>query len=264
MAARKRHSGELLDAILAANLPRVPGVHSSTVRLVLVMMAQHTNPNRDQARGADCTWRCWPSVRVLAEESGRSERQVQRVLQALEEHGWITLEQPAVWAGRHREPRAAVWCLRPDSWAIRSHGLDKSDIPIDGLDMVSNPSNGLDIAGQWVGHSGQMGTTQRADGLDKVSAQLRNRTHKELVSEPAAAAAFPRTDFSNQDEDEAPRSRCEQCGEFYVTATMHDRRCIAVAAPEDIVHCPTCPGGGRNMTRAALRTHQCRGKQVAS
>lgn len=239
---RKRHSGELYVPIWNAELPRVPGVHPVVVRVVLFALAAHTNPNRDQRLGVERTWRCWPSMEGLADLTGVSERQVRRVVESLEHVGYITLEQPAVWAGRHRPARAAVWCLHPEKWPFRAHGLDRSDTPIDGLTLAGQPiaknpmglparDDGLALAGQWVGPSGSM-------GMSDLSAQPSKELSKEPVSKPAAAAAAPPPDFSTRDDDDDDDER--------------------------IVRCPTCPGGGRNMTRAAFHTHKCRGTSAAS
>lgn len=55
--------------------------HKGSELLVLILLANHA--------GSD-GWECWPSVRLLAEESRLTDRQVRRCLRALESSGEIT------------------------------------------------------------------------------------------------------------------------------------------------------------------------------
>jgi len=130
----KRHSAELYDAIWAAELPpimderdeRAPAVAEAVARLVLMAMAKHTNPTRDQVYGPAGEWRCWASVATLAEMANASERQVQRVLRVFERADYIELLDRGRRPGRPRkgeetgQARPNTWGLRPDRWRRRT------------------------------------------------------------------------------------------------------------------------------------------------
>src|SRR5260370_21160051 len=94
--------------------------------MVLMAMASLTNPNRDQVLGPAKTWQCFAAVATIAERADVSERQVQRVLRALEREGFIELIYQARRPGRPRknqEPgqgRPNTWGLRPDRWPTRA------------------------------------------------------------------------------------------------------------------------------------------------
>jgi Helix-turn-helix domain len=131
----KRSTGELYDAIWCAELPPILDEHDrraavateQVARLVLMAMARHNNPNRDQVYGPAREWQCFASVATIAEHVNTSERQVQRVLRTLERAGYIELLHRARRPGRPRngdDPRRAgnTWCLRPDRWPTRSIG----------------------------------------------------------------------------------------------------------------------------------------------
>src|SRR5437660_9479120 len=77
---RRRHSAELYDAIWELEVPPIIAtdgkgagrlnrdggptiaVGATAVRVVLMAMARHTNPSRDQVRGPVSVWRCCPTV----------------------------------------------------------------------------------------------------------------------------------------------------------------------------------------------------------
>ena len=129
----RRSTGELYDAIWAAELPpimderdtRAPAVSPAVARMVLLAMASFTNPNRDQHLGTAKTWQCFAAVATIAERADVSERQVQRVLRVLEYDGYIELTVQARRPGRPRKDQAAgrgrpnTWCLRPERWPLR-------------------------------------------------------------------------------------------------------------------------------------------------
>src|SRR5919199_9329 len=137
-AASRHHTGELYDAIWAlAVLPLVVTegkragrlrrdgrpvveVGPTAVRLVLMAMAKHTNPTRDQGQ-----FRCCPSMETIAELADVSPRVAQRVVARCVELGYIEVEQPGLRAGRNRSARRTWWRLRPDRWPRRAlHGGD--------------------------------------------------------------------------------------------------------------------------------------------
>src|SRR5262249_51904031 len=104
---------------------RAPAVAESVARLVLMAMAKHTNPTRDQVLGPAREWQCFASVATLAELAGASERQAQRVLRVLEREGLIERLDQGRRPGRPRkneapgQARPSRWCLRPDRWPAR-------------------------------------------------------------------------------------------------------------------------------------------------
>jgi Helix-turn-helix domain len=123
----KRHTGELYDAIWELDVPTIPNkpteknpsptgvaVGPSTVRLVLMAMAKHTNPHRDKGQ-----WRCCPTVERLSTLANVSDRQVQRVLEVFVDLGYIEIERWGLRAGRGRAARPTWWRLRPDLWPAR-------------------------------------------------------------------------------------------------------------------------------------------------
>lgn len=135
----RRSTGELYDAIWEADLPpimddgdaRAPAVAEPVARLLLMALAKHTNPTRDQVLGRAREWQCFASVALLAELAGTTERQAQRVFRVLEAEklagnvGWIERLEQGRRPGRPRrgeQPgrgRPTRWCLRPDLWPRR-------------------------------------------------------------------------------------------------------------------------------------------------
>ncbi len=133
----RRSKGELYDEIWELDMPPIvlsagpragrlrkdgsPAVEvgPTAARQVLLAMAKHTNPTRDQNLGPEGLWRCCPTVETLAELAEVNERQVQLVLSTFVELGYIELERAGVRAGRNRSPRPSWWRLRPDLWPRR-------------------------------------------------------------------------------------------------------------------------------------------------
>jgi len=135
-AGSRHHTGELYDAIWALAVPPlvvtegkragrlrrdgqpVVEVGSTAVRLVLMAMAKHTNPTRDEGQ-----FRCCPSIETIAELADVSPRVAQLVIARCVELGYIDIEQPGLRAGRNRPARPTWWRLRPDRWPRRAlHG----------------------------------------------------------------------------------------------------------------------------------------------
>ncbi|MBV8719573.1 MAG: helix-turn-helix domain-containing protein [Chloroflexi bacterium] len=149
----KRSSGELYDLIWAAALPpimderdnRAAAVTPVVARMVLLAMASFTNPNRDQVLGPAMTWQCFAAVATIAERADVSERQVQRVLRALEREGYIELIYQARRPGRPRKNQAPgqgrpnTWCLRPDLWPTRALQNRTGVVAISGGDAEIGP-----------------------------------------------------------------------------------------------------------------------------
>jgi hypothetical protein len=169
-APRRRHSAELYDAIWELEVPPIIvtngqgagrlnrdgdptiAVGPTAVRLVLMAMARHTNPSRDQVRGPASEWRCCPTVDTIAQLADVSERQVQRVLSAFVELGYIEVEQPGIRAGRQRVPRPTWWRLRPDLWPRRAvHGDDTGDSTNADRKMVATPVSSRTLHGRDTG-----------------------------------------------------------------------------------------------------------------
>jgi hypothetical protein len=169
-APRRRHSAELYDAIWELEVPPIIvtngqgagrlnrdgdptiAVGPTAVRLVLMAMARHTNPGRDQVRGSAGEWRCCPTVDTIAQLADVSERQVQRVLSAFVELGYIEVEQPGIRAGRQRVPRPTWWRLRPDLWPRRAvHGDDTGDSTNADRKMVATPVSSRTLHGRDTG-----------------------------------------------------------------------------------------------------------------
>src|SRR5919199_2956484 len=132
-AASRHHTGELYDAIWALAVPPlvvtdgkragrlrrdgrpVVEVGPTAVRLVLMAMAKHTNPSRDQG-----VFRCCPTMEKIAELADVSQRVAQLVVARCVELGYIEVEQPGLRAGRNRPARPAWWRLCPDRWPRRA------------------------------------------------------------------------------------------------------------------------------------------------
>src|SRR5579859_871147 len=136
----KRSKGELYDEIWEMEIPPIvvtegpragrlrkdgtPAVEvgPTAARAVLMAMARHTNPTRDQTLGAEGLWRCCPTVETLAELTQISERQVQMVLSTFVGLGYIEIEREGMRSGKNRPARPTWWRLRPDLWPRRSLG----------------------------------------------------------------------------------------------------------------------------------------------
>jgi hypothetical protein len=210
----KRSSGELYDAIWAANLPpimderdsRAAAVTPVVARIVLMAMASFTNPNRDQAFGLTKTWQCFAAVATIAERADVSERQVQRVLRALEREGYIELLHQARRPGRPRknqEPthgRPNTWCLRPDRWpartfenhagvvAISSAAPEIGPVPVE----VATPP--VNFSGNSAG-TGHGGAEKPTGGVTLTRSTYEPIEDRNPRNKPAAAAASaPRTE----------------------------------------------------------------------
>jgi hypothetical protein len=204
----KRSSGELYDAIWAANLPpimderdnRAAAVTPVVARMVLMAMASFTNPNRDQVLGPTKTWQCFAAVATLAEKADVSERQVQRVLRALEREGYIELLYQARRPGRPRKNqqplhgRPNTWCLRPDRWpartlenhagvvAISSAETETRPVPVE---VASVPAN---FSGNSAG-TGHEGAEKPTGGVTLTRSTYEPIKDRNPIKKPAAATA---------------------------------------------------------------------------
>jgi hypothetical protein len=137
---RRRHSAELYDAIWELEVPHVDTVKRSVVRLVLMAMAKHTNPNRDGGR-----FLCWASVKTIAALADVEERQVQRVLKQFSELRYIEAEKPGVRGGRGgRQPRATTWLLCPERWPRRPGSQIRSESPVNVNGVADTDNSELD------------------------------------------------------------------------------------------------------------------------
>jgi hypothetical protein len=203
----RRSTGELYDAIWTAELPaimderdeRAPAVADSVARLILMAMAKHTNPTRDQVLGPAREWQCFASVATLAELAGASERQAQRVLRVFEREGLIERLEQGRRPGRPRkgevpgQARPSTWCLRPDRWPARTLKNRTGIVAIssDSRNSLPVPVEVPSVPAQFSENSTGTGPG-RPEILPVVSPELFNRLtprDDEPGTEPARAAA---------------------------------------------------------------------------
>lgn len=214
----KLTKGVLYDAIFDAELPRIPtkatphrptpkgdDASPAVVQGVLMAMARHTNPERDKWRGHEATWRCGAGVGLLAEEARCSQRQVQRVLEVLEEAEWIYLERGGGRrAGRPRrgeQPKPATaswWQLWPHQWPQRDLGNKNRAVHDVTSESAEVAQPAAEVAQPTAGLTGS-----RADGNTKTPPEVAPSTAPEHVS------TFKHSLYANTRENPRARAREE-------------------------------------------------------
>jgi len=195
--------GALYDAIWELDLPRVDKVDAVTVRMVLFAMAKHLHALKLRRRD----YSVWPSAQLVADLIERGERQVRRVLDALEEHGLIEQVRPAGRPGRGRRGHPPVYRLCLERWPGRTkNGSDTGVQAMAGLGLIVPPvTNGSDTGGHRSNGSDTGGHDQ---GHGSDTGVHRNRQVRETGNEdgkPAREPGNPRVraregDFQNDRE----------------------------------------------------------------
>jgi len=120
-----------------------------TIRAIMLALASYL----DGRKLADGNWVVFPSEALLSEQVERSSRTIRRVLRYLQDNGLIKCVHAAVWPGRNRPGRPAMYLLLLNVWQDHprrvlkrpsknesSNGLDTNDVPINGLATDSGPN----------------------------------------------------------------------------------------------------------------------------
>ncbi len=187
----RRHSAAVLDTVwdLAIPRPAHKDVAPTTVRLVLLGLARHCNPERDG--GALIAW---PSIETLAALTELSARQVQRALAHLEQVGLLEVVLPGRRGGRGRPGCATRWRLCLDRGAQRQLGRGGLHVvPPHGGDTVSPPSTSAPMVATGAADGGDARDGKGAMVATVASPQhvttLRTRNQSEPGREPLRASA---------------------------------------------------------------------------
>src|SRR5215471_4695641 len=148
---RARARGELYDLIWAMRLPpiRLHGetvVSESDTQGVLLAMASHTNPTRDQKHGEDRTWQCFANNQRLAEQARVPARTVQRVQQVMQDYGYIELIEQGARPGRGGgAAKPSRWLMYPRRWPSKpskngNHEYEYASVPTRNKEFASVPT----------------------------------------------------------------------------------------------------------------------------